>query len=321
MKKKMYLVLCFLVGMVIILLSVYFFYLSTITNNDIDFVESSKSEVTVCLKENDLFKQSCINEDKQFLSSLTDEIRISFNYERINSSAINTNFEYYIDSNLVIYNSDNNKEIFNDHQKLSKVKVYNGDKEVNTIQDNTIIKYDSYNDRVIEEINKYALYANSNLEVNFVIKENDNEKIISSVIIPLGLRTYSISKNDIEKNEEVVNNKQKNYVFVSVLLIVIDILFMAIVMIRTFKSKNKSEFELEINKLLVEYDKIIVETTEKTINLENKQVTRLDNFSELVDVRDTIEKPILYIYRDEKTRDFVVQDDNIIYIYTMVDNK
>jgi len=320
MKKKAYNYLCILFAIILMVAGVYFFYKSTITDSDSNYTESSKAEYTVCLKENDLFKQTCLGEEKQYLSTLSDEIRVTFDYERVNSKQVNTEFNYYIDSNLVIYNTDNNKEIYKDSKNLTESKKYTGDKEVNTIQDKVTIKYDEYNDIVLEQVEKYSLYAKAALELNLVLKENDDEKVVSSVSIPLGLKTYSISKDIIEKNVEIDNSQKNNYLFVSILLIGLDLVFIVIIVLRIFKNSKQSDFELEVKKLLTEYDKIIVETKENVINYDNKQITKLDDFLELVDVRDTIEKPILYIYRDARTRDFVVQDDNIIYIYTMVDN-
>ena len=54
------------------------------------------------------------------------------------------------------------------------------------------------------------------------------------------------------------------------------------------------------------------------INYEGKQITELDSFIELIDVRDTLEKPILYIKQDEGVRDFIVQDRDLIYRYRMI---
>ena len=83
------------------------------------------------------------------------------------------------------------------------------------------------------------------------------------------------------------------------------------------KSKGVSEFEQEVQRILIDYDRIIVETKSTNISYEGKEITELDSFMELIDVRDTIEKPILYVEVNADERDFIVQDQNIIYRYKM----
>ena len=87
---------------------------------------------------------------------------------------------------------------------------------------------------------------------------------------------------------------------------------------RTIKNKNLSEFEQEVNRLLTDYDRVIVETKNDTININKKQITELDDFMELVDVRDTVEKPILYFMVSDDRRDFIVVDGELVYRYKMI---
>ena len=86
-----------------------------------------------------------------------------------------------------------------------------------------------------------------------------------------------------------------------------------------FRKVSDSPFELEVKKLLSDYDRIIVESKGNNYNLNDKQLIELDSFIELVDVRDTLEKPIIYIRKNEYTRDFLVQDNELVYRYRMVD--
>ena len=54
--------------------------------------------------------------------------------------------------------------------------------------------------------------------------------------------------------------------------------------------------------------------------IQQKQITELGSFIELIDVRDTLEKPILYVKQDEGVRDFIVQDRDVVYRYRMMKN-
>ena len=52
---------------------------------------------------------------------------------------------------------------------------------------------------------------------------------------------------------------------------------------------------LNSNKILKEYDKVIVEMKDCDVNTKGKTIYKVGSFLELIDARDTIEKPILFV--------------------------
>lgn len=319
MKNKENMLYLFII-VVLTFATIFFLFRTKTTEVVYDYNESSKAEYTVCLKENNLFADTCIGEDKQYLSTLTNEIRMTLHYQRINNVKRDTDFDYYVVSRVYINNASNEREIFSKEKELIGKKNYKkSNQDVDIIQETVVINFDEYNDIINEQLKKYSLTAKSALQVSLVIVENNNEKTVSSITIPLTEQTYSISKQVLEDNNEVDNVEKNNFIFVAVLFGLLDLFLIVILVLRIINSKHNSKFEYQVNQLLNEYDKVIVEVQNESINYDNKQIIRVSKFGELVDVRDNIEKPILYINRDIKNRDFVVQDKDIIYIFTMCD--
>ena len=319
MKNKEYFLYLFIV-LVLTFATVFFSFKTNLAEIKYNYTESSRAEYTVCLSENDLFSQTCLGEEKQYLSSLTDEVRVVFNYERINNEKNGTDLKYYISSSVSINDSSNDREIFKEEKKLTEEKSYKEDKDVDVIQENAVIKFDDYNKVVNDQLKKYSLNANSSLSLNLVLVEDEQERTVSSITIPLAEQTYSISKSVLDNNIEVDNTERNNYIFVAILFGILDLAAIGFLVFKYIKSHAVETFDDKIKKLLIEYDKIIVEVNgPNAINYQNKQITVVNSFLELVDVRDNVEKPILYIRRDDHIRDFVVQDENIVYIYTMCD--
>ncbi len=318
MKNKENIIYLFII-LVLTFATIFFAVRSKTSEVKYNYTETSKAEYSVCLKENDLFTETCLGEEKQYVSALSNEIRATLYYERINSQKRDTKFDYYVTSKVLINNASNDKEIFNEEKELTTKKEYKAKQDVDTIQDTVVIKFDDYNEMVNEQLKKYSLTAKASVQLSLIILEDKNERVVSSITIPLAEQTYSISKNVLENNLEVDNTEKKNNIFVSVLFGILDLIAVAILVIRILKGNKVTEFENKINQILTEYDKIIVEVKNDDLDLKDKQIITVNNFGELVDVRDNIEKPILYIFKNDKTRDFIVQDKDIVYMYTMCD--
>ncbi len=91
----------------------------------------------------------------------------------------------------------------------------------------------------------------------------------------------------------------------------------AIIRLISIKDADLTEYEKELRRILTEYDRVIVEANSKKISLINKELVEVKSFLELVDVRDTIEKPIVHLTINEDKSEFYVQDEKIVYKFTM----
>ena len=309
---------CLILVWIFLLFSIYFLIKAFNLKRVDQYSEKSTVEYSVCLNKNDFYKEECLSEEQEYLSSLTNEIRILFNYNRVYVEDTKSDLNYHIISRLKIYSRENNREIYRDDRELTKLKTFNGDKKVYNVQDNISISLEDFTDVVNKYVRDYGVNSRAELEVLLNVGEKGSEENVASLTIPLMEQTYSIEKNTVEKKaDENLTTQMRNYLFVSILLFLMDIVIVIVSYFRFSKNKHVSAFDLEVNRLLTDYDRIIVETKDSNVNYENKEITELDDFMELVDVRDTLEKPILYLKQSEEIRDFVVQDQKVLYRYRM----
>lgn len=319
--NKNYLYLCIILSILLFLTGIYFNfkYHSSISSNP--YAEESSIEYMVCLKENDFYKQTCLNEEKEYVASLTKDIRLTLKYNRIYSAKTNKTLKYYTATKMLIYNKDNNKEIYVDENNITEEKKYDGKNEVYTIFDDVIINFDNYKEIVDRYIQNYSINSKAELEVILYVKEEEQTNKVATLTIPISEQTYSIRKDLVKtKIEETVTPEAKNYLFISILLFVLAVILLAVTIYRKLKKTTETAFEMEVNKILSDYDRIIVESKGDDYNTRDKQLIELESFIELVDVRDTLEKPIVYIRKNDYTRDFVVQDNELVYRFRMIDN-
>ncbi len=320
-KNRRIFLLCIIFAIVLLGLGIYLYIKSMDKQVGVLYNEKSSIEYFVCLSQNDYYKETCLGEEKEYLKVLTNEVRVVFNYNRTYEENVKTDFKYRVGSRISVYNRENNRELYSDEKYLTEVKDYAGEKNVNSIQDNVVIKFADYADLVNKYVMDYSLNSKSELEVYLLLIDGEEERKVATVRIPLLEQTYSITKDLVDNTtNETVDETYKNYLFTSILIIVLDIIFVGFVIFRFFKGKADDEFELEVKRILADYDRIVVETKANMLNYEGKQITDLDSFIELIDVRDTLEKPILYIRQDEGVRDFIVQDRDLIYRYRMIKN-
>lgn len=320
-KNRKIFLICIIIAAVLLAFAAYFYIKASSKKEVLIFNEKSTADYTVCLSENEYYKETCLGEEKEYLKVLTNEIRVMFGYSRVYGKGVDSTIKYHIGSKLIIYNKENNREIYTDEKDLTEVKEYKGEKEVNNIQDMVTIKFDDYASLVNKYVMDYSINSKAELEVYLLLGEGEEQTKVATVTIPLLEQTYSIAKDLVDNTaSENIDEGYKNYLFTSILLIVLDVIFVIVVIIRYFQNSEDDAFEAEVKRILTDYDRIVVETKSNMINLEGKQITELGSFIELIDVRDTLEKPILYVKQDEGVRDFIVQDRDVVYRYRMMKN-
>ena len=78
---------------------------------------------------------------------------------------------------------------------------------------------------------------------------------------------------------------------------------------------KESKYERYIKKLLRDYDSYITEATSGSYE-KGKPVIKVESFKELLDVRNNVEKTIVYVKVDNDTSKFVIID-NEVYEYVV----
>ena len=309
-------------------LAIIFCY-QAINYSDVDNVSySERSSITysVCLNDNDYYKGQCQSSGMQYISTLTKSIPVVFNYNVNYSSAVNYKLDYYILGKTVIYDRDDaSKVLYRDDKLLSERKSVEGTDVIAKLNAKVDVAFKEKNDFVNGYKSKYALNSLASYDVVLYVDDGKGPREVASVSIPLSMQTFGISEETITNDNQLVSMEKAGLASVNTLFGLIGGVFGlvgAVILVKLIKLIYRtidggSPYEKKLNQILAEYDRVIVmSTSEYQIN-PDKQFIKLDSFFELLDARDTLEKPIIYERVNSVKSYFYVEDNERIYRYAM----
>ena len=309
-------------------LAIIFCY-QAINYSDIDNVSySEKSSVTysVCLNDNDYYKGQCQSSGMQYISTLTKSIPVVFNYNINYSSAVNYKLDYYILGKTIIYDRDDaSKVLYRDDKLLSERKSVEGTDVIAKLNTKIDVEFKEKNDFVNGYKSKYALNSLASYDVVLYVDDGKGPREVASVSIPLSMQTFGISEETVANDDQLVSMEKAGLASINTVFGLVGGVFGiigAVILVKLIKLiyvtiDGGSPYEKKLNQILAEYDRVIVMSkSEYKIN-PDKQFIKLDSFFELLDARDTLEKPIIYERVNSVKSYFYVEDDERIYRYAM----
>lgn len=308
---------------------VIIFCYQAINYSDIDNVSySERSSVTysVCLNDNDYYKGQCQSSGMQYISTLTKSIPVVFNYNINYSSAVNYKLDYYILGKTIIYDRDDaSKVLYRDDKLLSERKSVEGTDVIAKLNTKIDVEFKEKNDFVNGYKSKYALNSLASYDVVLYVDDGKGPREVASVSIPLSMQTFGISEETVANDDQLVSMEKAGLASINTVFGLVGGVFGiigAVILVKLIKLiyvtiDGGSPYEKKLNQILAEYDRVIVMSkSEYKIN-PDKQFIKLDSFFELLDARDTLEKPIIYERVNSVKSYFYVEDDERIYRYAM----
>ena len=297
----------------------------------VKFRENNTIDYKVYLKDNDYYETEYLDKGMIYVASLIDKIKLSFDYDFDIDEQVNLNFSYKVLADLVISSVNGATNFFKKTYTLLDTKaetinndvIYNLDKDID-------IDYGYYNRLANNFRSEYGVETNSYLKVYLQVDKNGgnndniniNDSVTSTITIPLSEKAIEI--NFDTKDTKLIKNimTDKKLVFDYKIFTIECILFIisAIFMVKSINlvvklNDKKSVYDTILEKILREYDRLIVETT-TGVDMNKNHIIKINKFQELLDVRDNLKLPIMYynIASHQKCY-FYIKDNNDIYIY------
>lgn len=296
-----------------------------IANNKETFKELSTSNYFVCLSDNEYYELECQPENMQYLAGETKTIKYNVSYNALYNYNVDKKYNYDIVADLDIYSDEeNSKTLIHKSEKLVSNKMVKMQGSYHTINDTVTIPFSKYYNLIQSYENKYGVLTKSTFKITFKV----NNKDISSINMNLGRSTYKIDKQDT-KNSSIIDKSLKEsltselmvYIIVfAVSSIVSIILLINIIYFLIRYTPKKSSYQNSLKEILKNYDRIIVEIKDVKPLIQDKPIIKVKTFLELVDLRDTIDRPILHVRINSIKDAFYVNDADKIYEYVMKDN-
>lgn len=320
----------------ILSLGMIYYALNNTNKESISYTQNGNIDYKVCLKENAFYKESCLDKNMTYVSNLIKNVELTFNYDLNTSEKLNVKTEYEVTAKLVISNADNTSKYY-EQKYILQDKTSEGISKINNnyvITKKLNIDYDYYNTIASTFKSQYGVEANSYLEISFQIfhtnKENEDIKVPSpnpSVLnIPLSQKSININmaSSGISK-QETQNIESSIFTLKNIICLFIGVISLIICLISSLKvakmlsltKEKKNNYDRFIEKILREYDRLIVETSTLP-KFDNYYITKVNTFGELIDVRDNLRLPIMYyeVAKHQKCHLYILDNKNL-YLLTI----
>lgn len=321
--------LSFIVIISTILISFITLYIENNKIKYIKYTEQGNVDYKVYLKKNNFFEEKYLEENKEYISSLIDNVQAQFKYNlSIEQENIINKYTYKILSNVKVTDKTTKKNLYDKTEILMPEKENLLDQKQINIKETVEIDYNKYNDLINKFISIYEVgNIDSELTVNMIIDIMDsNEKINEPIItlrIPLTTNTMDIDiKNNLveEKNNVIKYKKEKKYnllfILISVISLLIDLVLIIKLIIYIKKTRNIiTKYKKEKKKILRNYSQYI-QKIDNRIDYEKYEQINVSTFTDLLEIRDAMQSPILMIEEKNCTK-FIIPTENILYIYTV----
>ena len=320
----------------ILSLGMIYYALNNTNKESISYTQNGNVDYKVCLKENNFYSQNCLDKNMSYVSSLIKNVGLTFNYDLNTSEQLNVKTEYEVTAKLVISNAENTSKYF-EQKYILQDKTSEGISQINNeykISKNIDIDYDYYNTIASTFKSQYGVETNSYIEVSFQVfhtnKEIEDIRVPSPspviLNIPLSQKSININMTASGVNKQETQNIESSiFTLNNIICLFIGIIALIVCLISSLKiakmltliKEKKNNYDKFIEKILREYDRLIVETS--TLPKFNKYfLTKVNSFGELIDVRDNLRLPIMYyeVAKHQKCHLYIIDNKNL-YLLTV----
>lgn len=320
----------------ILSLGMIYYALNNTNKESISYTQNGNVDYKVCLKENNFYSQNCLDKNMSYVSSLIKNVGLTFNYDLNTSEHLNVKTEYEVTAKLVISNAENTSKYF-EQKYILQDKTSEGISQINNeykISKNIDIDYDYYNTIASTFKSQYGVETNSYIEVSFQVfhtnKEIEDIRVPSPspviLNIPLSQKSININMTASGVNKQETQNIESSiFTLNNIICLFIGIIALIICLISSLKiakmltliKEKKNNYDKFIEKILREYDRLIVETSTLP-KFNNYFLTKVNSFGELIDVRDNLRLPIMYyeVAKHQKCHLYIIDNKNL-YLLTV----
>ena len=289
-----------------------------ITKKEIVYQENGSVNYKVYLSDKKYYNKEYLDEGMQYISGIIDYIDLNYRYKINFDKKDEYNVSTKVVADVKIVDSDNNdKIIFEKKETLKDTTTKVSDININ---DEIKLDYKKYNALTNEFKTNYGISANCKLYLDYIISYDGVQNklgkapITIKVMIPLSEQMVNITKDpNISNNSSIIIESSGNVImFVLALAFVLLTVVTLAAFFVTLKNRidSESKYERFVKKILRDNDSYITIAKEYNVD-KTKNIIKIDSFKELMDVRNNIEKPIVYTELDNDNSVFSIMDNEI----------
>ncbi len=303
----------------------------------IGYTERGNINYNVFLKDNEFYEEDHLGQNQSYVASLIDRVIADFSYEiDMDTDDVYYRYSYTIKSRLEIMDNTTSVPIFNPEYEL--VNVQNKSQSSSDrlrINEIVIINYDEYNDLANRFLDTYELTSTtSNIVLTLkvdVLSDCDAftgsavDTYTSELRIPLTTKTVNIKMTsavpDAEAKMIACTRGAGSEAFKTSAIVIgaLDVLVVLVLVAFIYLTRTPDiTYTARVKKIISQY-KSYIQKINNMFEMGGYQIIMVDTFEEMLEIRDTIQAPILMNENADKTctKFIIPTDSKLLYIYTI----
>ena len=334
-RKNIFSYTCIIIAFLI--LSFLFFFLYVYTNKDyyIKYDESSNIDYKVYLKENEFFDEKYLGKNKNYIASLIDYIDTEFNYKiSLHDPEGEFKYSYRIEAEVNVKEKNGNYSLYNFKEEiLKKIEKSSHGNSTADINENVIIDYNRYNDLIKSFVKTYSLDdTESTITLRMYVtvlgtcedfEENKSNESVMSIEIPLTTKTMNVEiSNDLIETEDNIMACKKSesinliYLLIGSIMSLVFVFYIVVLVRYIVKTRTAEDiYHKELKKILNNYHSYIQKINNE-FDVTKYQKLRVDTFTDMLEIRDTLQQPILMVENKQKDGVYFIIPSNTKILYT-----
>ena len=302
----------------------------------IEYTEGGSIDYDVYLKDNEFYDTDYLEKNQSYVATLIDKIIANFNYEiEMDADDINYRYSYSIKSRLEIVDDKSGNKIFNPQKEL--VSVQNQSQNTSnrlTINEIVVLNYDEYNDVANRFLETYDLASDTTntlvVTLNVDVLSDCNafsgssvDTYSSELRIPLTTKTVNIKMtstvSDADSKMLACARGAGSEVFktTAIVLCVVDALLIILLIAFIYLTRTPDiTYTARVKKIVSQY-KSYIQKIKNLFETHGYQIILVESFDEMLEIRDTIQAPILMYENEDKTctKFLIPTDSKLLYLY------
>ena len=322
-----------LIALTALLLISTFVYIRLDKNTYVYYTEEGNAIHKAYLNQNDYYEQGYLNGSHAYVASLVEQMTADFSYDlTFDTDEVTFKYNYRIDAQLEILDKKSSAPLYNPTYEIFPLTSDTKTGNRLSIDERVYIDYHKYNEIAENYLAEYHLKDTTNtlivrMYVNVVgesqsFAEDRSGEHVTELRIPLTQTTFKPEvTTTVPAGEQKIlainENVRGVFGVLTVVFLVLDVLGVAFYAFFVAATRDKHiDYRRRVDRILKNYKSYIQQTTSR-FESEGYRLFRLNHISELLDIRDTIQKPILTYENEDKTcsQFFIVADLNLAYLY------
>ncbi len=284
------------------------------------------------LADNEFYEQEYLNGSHAYVASLVERMTADFEYDlKIDSSDVKFKYSYKIDAMVEVRDTETQMAIFNPVFELVPSKTMTGSGSTVSIKDAVELDYKKYNKLSKDFIASYSLDDTQSLLIVRMYVDvlgesqefaaNNKDSYTVELFVPLNKKTVTpyVVTPVAEQEEKVltVNNNDTTVLKWAVLgVLLLDLVLILVLMAYIHLTRDKHiDYSRKVKRILSSYTSYI-QRVNNPVALSEYQVLNVNTFTELLEIRDTLQMPILMFENNDRTcTQFFITNGKILYLF------